>query len=67
MQTTRDFRTRLIAPFEGRVVVVAVVVVVVVVAIDNGTAVSIGNSSEDDSDDVLDNEAVDEGHCFCLS
>ena len=65
MQTTRDFRTRLIAPFEGRVVVVAVVVVVVVD--DNGTAVSIGNSSEDDSDDVLDNEAVDEGHCFCLS
>jgi hypothetical protein len=65
MQTTRDFRTRLIAPFEGRVVVV--VVVVVVVAIVNGTAVSIGNSSEDDSDDVLDNEAVDEGHCFCLS
>ena len=60
MQTTRDFRTRLIAPFEGRVVVV-------VVAIVDGTAVSIGDSSEDDSDDVLDNEAVDEGHCFCLS
>lgn len=55
-QTTRDLRTRLIFPF-------ADVVVVVVVTVD-GSVLSIGCSSEKDSDDVLDKEAVDEIRLF---
>lgn len=54
-QTTRDLRTRLIFPFADAVVVVVTV---------DGSVLSIGCSSEEDSDDVLDKEAVDEGRLF---
>lgn len=55
-QTTRDLRTRLIFPFADAVVVVVVTV--------DGSVLSIGCSSEEDSDDVLDKEAVDEIRLF---
>ena len=54
-QTTRDLRTRLIAHFEG----------VGAVFIDASAVASIRDSSEEDSDDVLDKEAVDDCRRFC--